>query len=106
MNKNKKIQISRTVARRILLALKNENCWDAFNTRFFSKTKCINHLQECINSYFRKNSQLVNWNKDSWLDIFDDNYLVESIVFYMQNFNLNKELEEEQEKILKNEKEY
>lgn len=97
MDTNKRTQINKSIARQILLALKSENCFDGFITRFYTKTKCINYLQKEINEYFHKRSQLVNWNKNSWLDIFDDNYLVEAIVWYMQDFNLAKEIEEEEE---------
>ena len=64
MNKDKKMQIAKVTARRILTAL----------------------------------SKLDNWNKDSWFDIFDDNDLVDAIVWYMQEYNLAKEIEEENEK--------
>ncbi len=98
MNKDKKMQINKVMARRILLALKAEDCFDGFVTRFFTRAKCINYLQKSINDYFRKNKQLINWNKDSWFDIFDDINLVDTIVWYMQDFNLAKELEEENER--------
>ena len=98
MNKDKKMQISKAIARQILLALKNEDCFDGFVTRFFTRAKCINYLQKSINDYFKKNKQLINWNKDSWFDIFDDINLVDTIVWYMQDFNLAKELEEENER--------
>lgn len=97
MNKDKKIKIVKTTARRILLDLANGNCFDGFITRFFTRTKCINYLQKNINNYFRKNNKLDNWNKDTWFNIFDDTDLVDTLVWYMQDFNLNKELEEEEE---------
>ena len=97
MNKNKKIQISKSIAKRILLVLKNENYFDGFISRLYTKAKCINYFQECANKYFKYNDQLINWNKESWLDIFDDNDLSDAIVFYMQDFNLNKELEKDEE---------
>ena len=99
MNKDKKIQIAKVNARRILEELINEDCFDGFITRFFTRAKCINHLQKQINEYFHKGEvQLVNWNKSTWLDIFDDSDLVDAIVFYMQDFNLAKEIEEENER--------
>lgn len=98
MNKDKKTQIAKTMARRILETLKNENYFDGFVTRFFTRTKCINHLEKIFNEYFRKNQKLVNWNKDTWFDIFEDNNLIDAIVWYMQDFNLAKEIEEENEK--------
>ena len=95
MNKEKKIQIAKNIAKSILITLKNENCFDAFITRFYTKTKCINYLSNNIEIYFQKgNSTLVNWNKNTWFDIFDDKLIVEYLVFYMTEFNLNKELEE------------
>ena len=39
MNKEKKIQIAKNIAKSILITLKNENCFDAFITRFYTKTK-------------------------------------------------------------------
>ena len=99
MNKDKKEQIAKNLARQILLTLSNENCFDGFITRFFSRTKCINNLSKNIELYFRSGeTKLVNWNKDTWFDIFDDNDLVDALVWYMQDFNLNKEIEEENEK--------
>ena len=99
MNKDKKMQISKAMARQILLALKNEDCFDGFVTRFFTRAKCINYLQKNINEYFHKGEvQLINWNKNTCLDIFDDNTLMDALVFYMQEFNLAKEIEEENEK--------
>ena len=98
MNKDKKMQIAKVTARRILTTLSNEDCFDGFVTRFFTRTKCINYLQKEINEYFRHNARLDNWNKDSWFDIFDDNDLVDAIVWYMQEYNLAKEIEEENEK--------
>ena len=96
MNKNKKLQIAKSTARQILVRLSNEGCFDGFVTRFFTRAKCINHLQKNINSYFSKGeTQLVNWNKNTWLDIFEDETLVDSLVWYMQEFNLAKEIENE-----------
>lgn len=97
MNKNKKIEIAKSIARRILTTLQKEKCFDGFVTRFFTYTKCVNYLQNSINEYFRRNTRLENWNKESWIDIFDDTNLVNAIVWYMQDFNLAKEFEEEQE---------
>ena len=106
MNKDKKMQISKVIARRILLALKSEDCFDGFVTRFFTRTKCINYLQKAISDYFRTNKQLINWNKDSWFDIFDDKNLIDSIVWYMQEFNLAKEIEAEAEEEKPKKKKY
>jgi hypothetical protein len=97
MNKDKKMQIAKTMARRILTTLSNEDYFDGFVTRFFTRTKCINYLQKAISEYFRKNAQLINWNKNTWFDIFDDTFLLEALVFYMQDFNLAKEIEAEEE---------
>lgn len=97
MNKDKKMQIAKTMARQILEVLSNEDCFDGFVTRFFTRTKCINYLQKCFDEYFRKNTQLINWNKNTWFDMFDDSNLVEALVFYMQDFNLAKEKEAELE---------
>lgn len=105
MNKDKKMQIARTMARQILEVLSNEDCFDGFVTRFFTRTRCINYLQKNFEKYFRKNDKLINWNKNTWFDIFDDLNLVEALVFYMQDFNLAKEKEEEEEvKITKRKK--
>ena len=98
MNKDKKMQVAKSIARQILTTLSNEDCFDGFVTRFFTSTKCINYLQKNINEYFKHNKRLVNWNKDSWLDIFEDKNLTNAIVWYMQDFNLSKEIEEENEK--------
>ena len=96
MNKEKKMQIAKNTAKAILLVLKDANCFDAFVTQFYTKIKCMNYIQDSINTYFSKgNSNLVNWNKNTWFDIFDDQNVVEALVYYMTNFNLNKELEEE-----------
>ena len=97
MNKDKKMQIAKAMARQILEVLAAEDCFDGFVTRFFTRTKCINYLQKNLNEYFYKRSQLLNWNKNTWFDIFDDTDLVESLVWYMQDFNLAKEKEEEEE---------
>lgn len=105
MNRNKKTEISNNMAIQILMALKSQNCFDGFISRFYNKTKCINYFQDCVNEYFHKgNKLLLNWNKLTWLDIFDDEYLADSIVHYMQDFNLNKEFEEDEE--LKNKRKY
>ena len=105
MNKDKKMQIARTMARQILEVLSNEDCFDGFVTRFFTRTRCINYLQKNFEKYFRKNVKLINWNKNTWFDIFDDLNLVDALVFYMQDFNLAKEKEEEEEvKITKRKK--
>lgn len=97
MNKDKKMQIAKTMARQILEVLSTEDCFDGFVTRFFTRTKCINYLQKSFTEYFYKNTQLINWNKNTWFDIFDDKDLVESLVWYMQEFNLAKEKEAEEE---------
>ena len=95
MNKDKKMQIAKNVARRILMSLSDEGCFDGFVTRFFTRTKCINYLQKSFDEYFHKRTQLINWNKNTWLDIFEDETLVDSLVWYMQEFNLAKEIENE-----------
>ena len=96
MNKDKKIQIAKNTAKQILLSLNSKYCFDGFITRFFTRTKCINHIQKCITEYFSHGEiQLANWNKNTWLDIFDDEDLVDALVWYMQDFNLNKEVETE-----------
>ena len=97
MNKDKKMQIAKTMARQILEVLSTEDCFDGFITRFFTRTKCINYLQKSFDEYFRKNTQLINWNKNTWFNMFDDSNLVEALVFYMQDFNLAKEKEAELE---------
>lgn len=98
MNKNKKHQITKNTARQILLSLSNEDCFDGFVTRFFTRVKCVNYLQKCIKEYFNKGkTQLVSWNRNTWLDIFYDSNLTETLVWYMQDFNLAKEIEEENE---------
>lgn len=98
MNKDKKIQIAKTMARQILEVLSNEDYFDGFVTRFFTRTKCINYISKNIELYFRHGeTKLINWNKDTWFDIFDDTDLVDALVWYMQDFNLAKEKEEEQE---------
>ena len=105
MNKDKKIQIARTMARQILEALSNKDCFDGFITRFFTRTKCINYLQNQINDFFHKGEvKLINWNKNTWFDIFDDKDLVDAIVWYMQDFNLAKEKEAEVEEKTKKKK--
>ena len=98
MNKDKKMQVAKNLARQILLSLSNEDCFDGFVTRFFTRTKCINNLSKNIELYFRHGeTKLVNWNKDTWFDIFDDTDLVDALVWYMQDFNLSKEIEAENE---------
>ena len=97
MNKDKKMQIAKTMARQILEVLSSEDCFDGFVTRFFTRTKCINYLQKSFDKYFHKRTQLINWNKNTWFDIFDDKNLVEALVWYMQEFNLAKEKEAEEE---------
>jgi len=98
MNKDKKMQISKKIAFEILTQLKNQGCFDGFITRFFTYKQCINHLGKIIPQYFKDKKQLVNWNKDSWFNIFDDNDLVSALVFYMQEYNLAKEIEEQNDK--------
>ena len=96
MNKNKKLQIAKNTARQILINLKDKNLFDGYVTRFFTNLKCINYIQKSINLYFNSGeTQLVNWNKNTWMNIFDDENLVNSIVWYMQDFNLAKEMENE-----------
>ena len=97
MNKDKKMQIAKTMARQILEVLSSEDCFDGFVTRFFTRTKCINYLQKSFDGYFHKRTQLINWNKNTWFDIFNDKNLVEALVWYMQEFNLAKEKEAEEE---------
>lgn len=97
MNKDKKMQIAKTMARQILEVLSSEDCFDGFVTRFFTRTKCINYLQKSFDKYFHKRTQLINWSKNTWFDIFDDKNLVEALVWYMQEFNLAKEKEAEEE---------
>ena len=97
MNKDKKMQIAKMMARQILEVLSYEDCFDGFVTRFFTRTKCINYLQKSFDEYFRNNSQLIIWNMNTWLDIFDDSNLVDALVFYMQDFNLAKEKEAEED---------
>ena len=96
MNKDKKMQIAKTMARQILEVLSAEDCFDGFVTRFFTRKKCINYLQKSFDEYFHKRTQLINWNKNTWFDIFDDKNLVEALVWYMQEFNLAKEKEAEE----------
>ena len=97
MNKDKKMQIAKMMARQILEVLSSEDCFDGFVTRFFTRTKCINYLQKSFDEYFRSNSQLIIWNRNTWINIFDDKNLVEALVWYMQEFNLAKEKEAEEE---------
>ena len=97
MNKDKKMLIAKITARRILSVLSNEDYFDGFVTRFFSRTQCINYLQKNINNYFKHNDKLDNWNKDTWFNIFEDNYLIDALVWYMTNYNFAKEIEAENE---------
>jgi len=97
MNKDKKMLIAKITARRILSVLSDEDYFDGFVTRFFSRTQCINYLQKNINNYFKHNDKLDNWNKDTWFNIFEDNYLIDAFVWYMTNYNFAKEIEAENE---------
>jgi len=97
MNKDKKMLIAKMTARRILTVLSDEDYFDGFVTRFFSRTQCINYLQKNINNYFKYHSKLDNWNKDTWFNIFEDNNLIDALVWYMTNYNFAKEIEAENE---------
>ena len=97
MNKSKRELIAKNTAKQILLELSNKGCFDGFITRFYTHIRCVNQLSKDIEKYFRTGEQkLVNWNKNNWFDIFDDKELTNALVWYMQDFNLNKEIEEKE----------
>ncbi len=95
MNKEKKLQITKNSAKQILVELKNKKYFDGFITKYYKNSQCMNYLSKQIESYFKEYSTLSIYNKNTWINIFDDQDLINSIVYYMQDFNLYKELEEE-----------
>ena len=71
MNRNTKIQISKAMARRILLELKNENCFDGYISMLYTKAKCISIYSELYGSHMTK----------------------EQIIDKIERLNINKTLE-------------
>ena len=95
MNKNMKSIVAKQTARRILEALSREKCFDGFVSRLYNDNQCLSYFNKSMAEYFRHNDRMLNWNKMSWINIFDDKDLIETLVWYMQDFNLAKEIEEE-----------
>ena len=94
MNKEKKKQIAKNLAKQILIELKDKQYFDGFITKYYKDSQCINYLNKQIESYFKQNNSLSIYNKNTWIDMFDNADLIESLIFYMKDFNLYKELEE------------
>lgn len=97
MNKEKKLLLAKIEARNILMELLDKKYFDGFVTRYYTRTKCINYLEKNLNEYFKKNTRLLTWNKNTWINIFEDNNIVDALVWYMQDYNLMKEIEAENE---------
>lgn len=97
MNKEKKLLLAKIEARNILMELLDKKYFDGFVTRYYTRTKCINYLEKNLNEYFKKHTQLLTWNKNTWINIFEDNNVVDALVWYMQDYNLMKEIEAENE---------
>lgn len=97
MNKEKKLLLAKIEARNILMELLDKKYFDGFVTRYYTRTKCINYLDKNLNEYFKKHTRLLTWNKNTWINIFEDNNIVDALVWYMQDYNLMKEIEAENE---------
>lgn len=94
MNKEKKKLIAKSLAKQILVELKDKKYFDGFITKYYKDSQCINYLTKQIDLYFKQNNSLVTYNKNSWIDLFEDQDLIDALVYYMKDFNLYKELEE------------
>lgn len=94
MNKEKRMLINKQNGIRLLDILLKEGCWDPYVTQFMTSAQCKNKLKKAIEEYFSLgDSTLVYWNKTSYLNIFNDNDLLDMIIYLMKEFNFHKEQE-------------
>ena len=70
--------------------MKDCKLWDPVSTAFLTETQCINRLVKIVDVYFKNNSTLLHWNKNSYIDGIANN---KEIGLLMQHYEFNKYLE-------------
>ena len=91
MNAKKLKEINQKTAYRVLEELYKKNLWDPVITNRMSELQCINRLNKALNEYFKIESSLVYWGKNTYLEMISDN---KEIIPMMQNYNFNKYTDE------------
>ena len=89
MNAKKLKEINQKTAYRVLEELYKKNLWDPVITNRMSELQCINRLNKALNEYFKTESSLVYWGKNTYLEMISDN---KEIIPMMQKYNFNKYL--------------
>ena len=87
MNAKKLKEINQKTAYRVLEELYKKNLWDPVITNRMSELQCINRLNKALNEYFKTESSLVYWGKNTYLEMISDN---KEIIPMMQKYNFNK----------------
>ena len=90
MNAKKLKEINQKTAYRVLEELYKKNLWDPVVTNRMSELQCINRLNKALNEYFKTESSLVYWGKNTYLEMISDNK--EIIRFFYTNRSRNKTL--------------
>lgn len=91
MNAKKLKEINQKTAYRVLEELYKKNLWDPVVTNRMSELQCINRLNKALNEYFKTESSLVYWGKNTYLEMISDN---KEIIPMMQKYNFNKYTDE------------
>lgn len=91
MNAKKLKEINQKTAYRVLEELYKKNLWDPVITNRMSELQCINRLNKALNEYFKTESSLVYWGKNTYLEMISDN---KEIIPMMQKYNFNKYTDE------------
>ena len=86
MNAKKLKEINQKTAYRVLEELYKKNLWDPVVTNRMSELQCINRLNKALNEYFKTESSLVYWGKNTYLEMISGN---KEIIPMMQKYNFN-----------------
>lgn len=95
MNAKKLKEINQKTAYRVLEELYKKGLWDPVVTNRMSELQCTNRLNKALNEYFKTESSLVYWGKNTYHEMISDN---KEIIPMMQEYNFNKYTDENIEK--------
>lgn len=91
MNAKKLKEINQKTAYRVLEELYKKDLWDPVVTNRMSELQCINRLNKALDEYFKTESSLVYWGKNTYHEMISDN---KEIIPMMQEYNFNKYTDE------------
>ena len=91
MNAKKLKEINMQQAYEILNEFLIKRLWDPVETNRMSDTQCANRFFKALNNYFKNETSLLFWNKETSINILDEN---KEIIPMMQSYSFHKYKEE------------